>query len=197
MKTPEWLPLWMDEDEWHDLQAKGWTLEMLEDLKRKPEHEAVDQQFLQNAKRALAEVGYGALEFIAANPGLSTVDLAKSLNRGANARGLVMAVYEEAIRCGVLRETAKDLFVRTIDAKFPEGWFYDEKISAHVKIGGWNHSLYDFVNDERVAKAAKKIMRHLAMDHPPPEGWKPEPQNDPLIDELFDRYWPSEEKGAT
>ncbi len=38
---------------------------------------------------------------------------------------------------------------------------------------------------------ASRILCDLSTDHPPPAGWKPRPENDPLLTALFDRFWPA------
>lgn len=175
------------------LESLGYTPEILEALRPTREKEAVAQSFLQKARNALTEKSYSALEFLAANPGISTIELAKRLNRGANVIGLLNAVYEEAIASDAVRETAKDLLIREILGAFPDGWSSGGEVASSIKIGGWSKTLLDFVNDPESFRRAAKIGIHLTKDHPPPEGWKPQPHNDPLIDELFDRYWPEEE----
>jgi len=178
------------------LESLGYTPEILESLKPTPAKEAVAQSFLQKACNALADAGYSALEFLAANPGLSTVELTQRLNRGANAIGLVNAIYEEAIDADTVRETAKELLIRKIIAAYPDGWATDPTVDPDIKICRWSGELLEHVNDPELFRCAVKIERHLTRDHPPPEGWTPQPQNDPLIDELFDRYWPVEENSA-
>lgn len=116
------------------------------------------------------------------------------LNRGVSAIGLVMAIYEEASIKGVVRQTAKDLLIRKIHERFPEGWSSQGDVHPLVKIGRWDSEVSNYGHDSKIAHFASCIMRNLTIDHPPPEGWKPEPRNDPLIDELFDRYWPVERK---
>jgi len=176
-------------------ESLGYTPEILEAMKPTPASEAVEYMFLDRAKRALAEAGYSALQFLAANRGVSAVELAKRLNRGANAIGLVNAIYEEAIEREMVRETAKDLLIRKIVAAFPDGWSSTGKVGPSVTLR-WSHEFLDYVNDPDLFRNAVTIELHLTKDHPPPEGWKPQPQNDSLIDELFDRYWPAEQASA-
>ena len=104
--------------------------------------------------------------------------------------GLIMAIYEDADRKGIVREIAKDLLRRKINEAFPEGWVSDDHIHASVKISGWDHEIIQYVKNPRIGGFAEQIARHLAIGHPPPAGWKLQSPNDPFIDELFDRYWP-------
>lgn len=157
---------------------------------RTPAMKAVDEMFLARARNALNDAGFSALEFLSTNPGLSKVELAKLLNRGASAIGLIMAIYEEAVQGDAVRETAKDLLLRQIRYEFPDGWSSAGNVHPAIKVGSWRRMIKSYVPDPQCGRFASDIIRHLAIDHPPPEGWKPESQEDPLIEELFDRYWP-------
>ena len=107
-----------------------------------------------------------------------------------------MAIYAESVQNQVVRQTAKDLLIRAIYEHFPEGWTSSGDIGPAVKLGSWDYEIGNYVQDSSIAHFAKGIMKHLAIDYPPPEGWKPHLQNDPLIDELFDRYWPMQTNDA-
>ncbi|MGA2066677.1 MAG: hypothetical protein ABSG86_17000 [Thermoguttaceae bacterium] len=159
---------------------------------------AFDRSLLDAAKKALAVAGLGALEFLAANPGLSKIELARRLNRGATAIGLVMAVYEEAVRKGAVRDIAKDMLIRVINGRFPDGWSSStlDNLGPRFKVDGWRLDLLKYGRDPRVNEYALAIVRDLAVDHPPPRFWKPELNNDPFICGLFDRYWPAEPNRA-
>jgi hypothetical protein len=164
--------------------------------KRTAAMEARDRMCLEGAQKALEGAGCGALEFLAANPGVSKIELAKRLNRGASALGLTMAIYDEAAKKGVVRETAKDLLIRRICQRFPNGWSTGDEVGPGVKVGTWRYEIKKYVHNAKLGDYAAKIVRHLTVDHPPPSGWKPLPQHDPLIDELFDRYWPVNPRDA-
>ncbi|MCO6047230.1 hypothetical protein NG895_25300 [Aeoliella sp. ICT_H6.2] len=188
MSAPHWLPHWLDEEEWAILKSKGWTEEMLERLKPTPEKEAIEHKFTSTALRALSVSGYSALEFLASNPDLSPVRLAERLNHGANARGLVAAMYREAIQCDSVRKTAKELLVRALQEKFCNGWTSRSKIRPSVKLGSWESDFCRNVNNKVCIRRVRNIFRHLTVDDPPVDGWKP--HDDDLLDELFDMYWP-------
>jgi hypothetical protein len=162
---------------------------------RAPALAAVDATFLEAARKALAAAQCGAIEFLAANPGLSKIELAQRLNHGVSAIGLIMAIYEEAAQKGVVREVAKDLLVRRIRERYPDGWSTAGTVRASVKLGRWYSELCEYARDPQVEVYASQIIRHIAIHHPPPDGWKPELQNDPVIDELFNRFWPAPTKG--
>ena len=161
-------------------------------LQRTPADELVARKFLERAKQALDEAGETALQLLAAHVGESMTDLARRVNRGISVLGLIHAIYEEAIQKGVVREVSKDLLIRVIRAEFPEGWTTTGNIGPSVRIGSWDYHLKEHLPESNVARAANGISQHLANDHPPPDGWKPELKNDPLIDKLFERYWPVE-----
>jgi hypothetical protein len=153
--------------------------------------EKVDEQFCDQAKKALAETGQTALEFLDLNPGLSLVELARRLNRGASAIGLLMAVYEEAVGKGLLREASKNILLRKILEKYPEGWCTADNVGPLVKIGLWAWEIGRYTDEPRFKTYATQIIREL-IDHPPPERWKPQSErDDPMIDSLFDRFWPA------
>jgi hypothetical protein len=169
---------------------------MLELLKATPATEAVDQMFLEGALAALAAARSSALEFLSAHPGLSITDLTQELANQAHGRlspiGFVMAIYREAAQKGAVRDVAKDLLIREIREEFASGWSSGGDIGPSVRIGSWSFHIKRYVLDARAGGYAEAIVHRLAVDHPPPEGWKPEPENDPLINGLFDRCWPQE-----
>ena len=133
-----------------------------------------------------------ALDFLAANPRVSIIELAKRLNRGASAIGLIMATYEEAAAKGIVRNIAKDLLIRQIYAAFPHGWPGLSLTGPLVEIGSWSYEVARYVRDSNIGASASAIIRDLTIDHQPARFWTPEPKNDPVIDALFDRYWPFE-----
>jgi hypothetical protein len=171
-------------------ESLGWKPEILDYMKSNSATEGVDRKFLERAHNALREAGFGALQFLTANPGLSNVELAQRLNRGVSAIGLIMAVYEEAVREGRVRAAALDLLARQIHAKFPNGWSSAAPIGPGVMLGSWSFEITKYVSDKKNGEYASRIIRDLTVDNPPTEGWKPQLQKDPLINELFDRYWP-------
>lgn len=154
--------------------------------------QAVEESFHNRASKALKEAGFTPLQFLAANPGLSDVDLAKALNRGASAYGLTMAIYDEAERKCVVRDIAKDMLIRLILAKFPNGWTTKDKIRPFVKLSTWSRMLSKHVLDPRVGVFANLVSKVLTQLDQPPEGWRPGYPTDQRIDELFDKYWPVE-----
>ena len=180
----------MDEEGLEFLRSIGYTDEILKYLEWTPEHEAVNQMFRRNAERALSEAGVTALEWLAANPKISHIDLARELNRGANGFGLNLAIYHEADLQGVFRDVAKEMLIRTILDKYPDGWTSTGDLTPCSKIGGWDSGIMDYARDTAFYKYAELINVDLAIKNQPPEGWIPQWPTDPLIDDLFDRFWP-------
>ena len=182
--------MYLDEEEKKRLLSLGWTEELIEHLKPTPQKDAVSKMFLDRAKKALADAGYSALDLLAEHSSLSILELAKKINRGANAFGLKLAIYEEADEKGIVREVAKDMLIRQINDEYPNGWIQNDEIRPAVRVGSWGSDISDGILNPQIAKAVKSILRHLTIDSPPPEGWKPQRENDPLIDGVFNHYWP-------
>jgi hypothetical protein len=153
--------------------------------------------FLDWARRALKEAGTTALRFLADNPQLTQVGLAKQLatHGRVNGIGVVMAIYEEAVQRGMLRTVAKELLLRTIWSRFPSGWSSHGEVHPIVKIGGWSYEL-KYAKSPKAYEACDRILRHL-VNSPPPEGWTPLADNDPLIESLFDQYWPRDSEACS
>ncbi len=185
----------MNEEQWKNLEPAEWAAEDSKIARGGSGLNEVDRSFLDRAHKALRQSGFGALEFIKANPGLSKIELAKLLNKGVSAIGLIMAIYEEAAKVGSVRATATDLLIRQIRDEFPNGWSIKGNVSAVVRLGSWDYEIEKYVPDPQIACYATKIVKHLALDSPPPEGWKPSLQQDVLIDDLFNIYWPIESPG--
>jgi hypothetical protein len=172
------------------LESLGWTAEMLDSLERTAHHESVDRMFEDRTEKALSAAGYSALNFLAANPRLSVVELAKRLNRGASAIGITKASYREAAGQGVVRDLAKNMLIREILFRFSDGWTSASNIHPLVTIGRWYSEIAEHAGEPRFGQYAEQIIRSLAIDNPPPEGWRPQYPSDPLIDELFRCHWP-------
>lgn len=165
-----------------------------EAILKSPFARQIHSMVVNEARGALKAARCSALEFLAANPRVSNFELTKRLKERTNMRvrtiGLMKVIYAEAERLGAIRETAKDLLLREIEHAFPDGWSSSGEVGPLIKIGGWEDPIREDVQNPVLAGFARDIVKHLAVEHQPPEGWKPQPQNDPLIDELFDRYWP-------
>lgn len=162
---------------------------------RTPAMKAVDDMFLAEARKAFAGAGCTALQFLAENPLVSKIELAKRLAQqsgcGTRAIGLTKAIYDEAVQSNAVRTVAKDLLYRKILQEFPDGWFVEPNICASVKIGDWDYDIHKYVPDKQAGDAAFRIVKQLTIEEPPPDGWKPSLPNDPRIEELFARLWPA------
>jgi hypothetical protein len=157
--------------------------------------DGIDRWYRGWAVSALQSAGISALDFLAANPTLSTIELARRLadqaGRNVNAVGLIIAIYEEAQQKGCLRETARDMLVRALYDASPNGWSPETNMHHEIAICSWSHCLKSCSPNRFVGEYATRVFTHLAFEHAAYLGWTPLPQNDPLIDELFDRYWPA------
>lgn len=180
----------MDDQDWKLLESSGWPRDIVEILKKSPTIGPVDYMLCDRTLKALAIAGYEPLEYLAANPFLSKTQLVETLGHGASGFGLAMAVYEEAASKGIVRDVAKNLLIRKLHEEFSAGW--TSKHNSTRNLGFWDSEVAKYGHDPRIEHYVEKIIRHLTVDHPPPEGWKPQWENDPLIDELFDCYWPVE-----
>lgn len=183
----------MNEEDRELLKSLGWTDELLEVATPSAEHAAVNEWFRLRAEKALSEAGVTALAWLLINPRISVVELAKKLNKGASGFGLEMAIYHEAAKLGMVRTIAKEMLIRVILDVFPDGWTTDEDIHPLVKVGEWESAIASHAQGSAPEEYADLILTHLALEEPPQEGWIPKWPSDPLIDDLFDRYWPEEE----
>jgi hypothetical protein len=59
-----------------------------------------------------------------------------------------------------------------------------------VKIGGWSSILSEYHFEESQRLKLIELLRDFTIENPPPEGWLPASNDDPLIQQLFDKYWP-------
>jgi hypothetical protein len=165
-------------------------------FKDTPEKRAIEQSFFDGALNALNEAGLTAIQFLDGNPGVSKIELAKRLDRGTTARGLMMVIYHEAESAGIVRKVAKDMLIRLIRDKFPQGWTTQDSVRPSVKLGSWDRLLCQCVVDQRVGRYGFQIIQDLAINNPPPEGWLPNYPSDERIDRLFDKFWPAGSSAA-
>jgi len=147
--------------------------------------------FAEGAKRALEQYGSTALELLETHSDFTLKQLAALVNHGITIRGLKAVIYEEAQKAGKVREVAKDLLYREILDEYPDGWYFDPKVGALVKLGFWYSTIRDFAPCYK--EESRAIIRELTIENPPPEGWFPEGPDDPLLEELFHKHWPREE----
>lgn len=180
------------------LKSLGWTDEQLRMIESTPSSKAFEKRLMEEVLKSLEIAGASALEYVSAHPNLPTSELAKKLSQETGMKlsgvGFVMAVYNQAARLGQLRNLAKDLLIRRILSAFPNGWATMGDIHPAVRIGSWVQEIERSCDDESAKYAASAIIRNLAVDHQPPDGWLPSQADDPRIEELFARFWPAERK---
>jgi hypothetical protein len=180
----------MDSKDREVLRAAGWPPELLESLKTTPSIGPIDRKFLRETKNALAASGHEAVELLRSFPADSLNELVDRLGHDASGFGLLMAIYEDAQQRGVVRQVAKDLLLRRIRERFPLGWIGIEEVSPLVRLGSWETSIEKYCPNTQYYHYARDILRELTINNQPHQGWRPEIASDPLIDGLFDRYWP-------
>jgi len=177
------------------LKNLGWTDEQLTMTEATPSSKAFEKRLMDQAFQALEVAGVGALEYVLANPKIPTTELAKKLSQesGKNISGIgfVMAVYDHAARLDQVRDFARDLLIRRILSAFPNGWQSKSDINPAVRIGSWVQEIKRSCDDNSV-EYASAIIRNLAVDQQPPDGWLPNRADDPLVEEVFSRCWPVE-----
>src|SRR5687767_9929776 len=71
----------MDEQKQRILESFGWTPELLEIAKRGNTLSDVDRKLLDDTKDALIAAGFGALDYLAANPAVSKSEVVERLRR--------------------------------------------------------------------------------------------------------------------
>jgi hypothetical protein len=183
----------MDPNKRRTLELLGWPGSILDSLERSDQPHPTDKLFLEGINEALAAGGIGALQLLAVDEGASIADLVRHLprvNKWICTAGLTMAIYREAAERGTVRDIAKDLLIRRIREVFPDGWCSDGNVHPSVRIGSWDRDIQGYVGDPSMAVYAIAIVNDLAVDNPPPNGWKAQVKNDPFVDDLFDRLWP-------
>lgn len=176
------------------LEKLGWPQEILSLLESGCDISASDRKFMEGTKSALASMGIGPLEYMQSQPGVPLSRLAQplaELNKWSCPIGLALAIFEAAAAKTKLRDVAQDMLARGICEAFPEGWNHIANVHPIVKLSSWGQRELELTaQDSQIEHYIDEMMRHLS-DHPPPNGWKPEPKDDPILDDLFDRYWPT------
>lgn len=165
----------------------------------------------------LREHGFtSATEYVATEPTASLITLGHALSTdptvplfqgdGFAADQLKRRLLDEA-KPGSIERCARDLLLRSLHEKLPEGWRKDwgadirgdrttplaRRASA---LGGWSSSIaVHFPEYDETLMRVALALRDSAM----PEGWLPATVDDPLLVELFRRHWrePSDEKHST
>jgi hypothetical protein len=158
---------------------------------------SIDRIFLDAATHALAAANTTALVFLRGNPRDSKIALAQRLGHGVSALGLLMAIYESALKADCVREVAYDLLLRQIIAEFPHGWASSVgNVRASVLLGGWAYDLSKCLGGN-YAEYAQAVLIDLCGRDQPETGWIADYPNDQKVRAILDRCWPANDAGHT
>ncbi len=141
-----------------------------------------------------------ATDYAAQRAAVSLLVLADELSGGHDdiaAEQIRRRLLAEASQLGTVERCARDLLVRSLHEKLPEGWHKDWGVDVPgdrttpiarraSALGGWTSSIsvhlpeYDDVL-MRIALALR--------DSPTPAGWLPSSADDPVLLEIFREHW--------
>ena len=162
----------------------------------------------QRLTERLRERGFAsATEYVATAPTASLITMGHALSTdptaplfygdGFAADQLKRRLLDEAKRRGDVERCARDLLVRSLHAKLPEGWRIDwgPDIRGDATTPFWRHAtaLSNWTSSISVHLPECKVtLRRIAdaLDATkPPEGWLPVDADDPLLVDIFRRHW--------
>lgn len=123
--------------------------------------------------------------FIQAHPRRSLVELATRVGgEDVAAVQLEWAYLDEARAAGTIEACARDLLVRVLHEHFPDGWQPDDDQRHQLAFSGWSAPL----KTRGGARADTLAMWEALYDSAAP-GWLPMDGADPLLVDIFRRYW--------
>ena len=119
--------------------------------------------------------------------GVSLLALADELGpediAGAQIESLLV---DEAVRSNTVPRLLRDLFVRQLRHRLPEGWRRPLDEAARYRVAAalahWETELEDHLHKERTFEAGQRLL-----DADLPTGWLPEGPDDPVIISFVDR----------
>jgi hypothetical protein len=133
-------------------------------------------------------LGYETVtEYAADRVGIWLVSLAHELGPGDIAGAQIQALLvEEAIRTDTIPRLLRDLFVRELRHRLPQGWSYPLAAASRSGVAGayagWWAELQDHLDHEASTAAAKDLL-----DAELSPGWLPDGPDDPVIIAFVDR----------
>ena len=131
-------------------------------------------------------------EFVDAHPLRGLVQLADDLGGGDVAAVQIETVLvDEARSTRTIERRARDLLSRRL-AALSDGWpgpatrrTRDQESRAMQALSGWGPHTLPEITTEHVVAFATALLSSTAI----PSGWRPIGPDDPVIVDLFERYW--------
>ncbi len=143
---------------------------------------------------SLKGLGFRSLEeFLAANPGVSYVDLQQSLG---SANIAAMQLYGEQIRNAAferrLREAAMDSLVRFFREHVKRGWGQGRHFAFRLAsaLGDWKSVISQFAEGDRALNEQLDGVIKAINSSNPQLGWSPADKDDVIIQKAFRIGWP-------
>jgi hypothetical protein len=118
-------------------------------------------------------------------------ELSQKLAMNAAPMSLKQLAYELAVAENNVKTFVKDLLFRHLIHQFPNGWPQQSGDDIHFSFHRWLSDISDLAKEFSLIVFSLKVSRHLSFVAPPVVGWIPITRNDPIIEQLFDRYWPN------
>lgn len=142
-------------------------------------------------ERILARVRQRGFEtitqYMRARPGISLIKLADELGTDDVAGAQIRAMYvAEAVRSRTIPRILRDLFVRELRARLPDGWRRPLDDAARSEVAGvlghWETELQEHLDAGRTYRAGQELLSAEL-----PDGWLPGGPDDPVIVAFVDR----------
>lgn len=126
--------------------------------------------------------GFGSVSsFAASMPRATLFDLADTLGEDVAAIQIERVMYVEAEDAATIEAFARDMLVRQLRERLPEGWGNGSNFVSEA-AGAW--AAWKGMLDEAFAPAAVR-MWHWLKGADIPTGWLPEGPDDPIIERAF------------
>jgi hypothetical protein len=148
----------------------------------------------QRLKELLLARGFASVEaYAATSPTKSFIELAEDLGPGDVAAVQLEWTYlDDAKRAGTVERCARDLLVRQLHAKLPDGWTTardsDAAVMPRVRAtSAWSSSISSHLPEYK--PLVRAIGDTMIRDDPFPIGWLPSSADDPILVEFFKHHW--------
>lgn len=144
-----------------------------------------------NPSSQLEALGYSDLSaFLAANPCVDYVDLAKPL-KGVSGHQIAALQVEEARKAGTIRDAARDCLSRYLAGRCRYGWDRGtHRVSNRASaFGVWMSTFSPGLKPNDLDAVMDATWQELVRLTPPAD-WVPRSASDPLLVQAFDAGWP-------